>query len=331
MGDPTGIGPEVILKALSILPDHNHSYIVYGHRPSFQIPRLDKLSLERQFFEIVPSISYVSKPGKFFIETTQDGEITQPINPDSALSGQLSIRALELASEDLIQGNSDTLVTAPISKKAIHDAGFTFPGHTEYLGYYFGAEKVMMMLVHQKLKVALQTIHIPLSEVSSLLSSENLISTLQFLYKTLRVDFAISDPIIDVLGLNPHAGDQGVLGNEEQTLLLPAIEQVRSSGVTIGGPYAADGYFARNSWKKADAVLAMYHDQGLIPFKMLDEGAGVNMTAGLPFVRTSPDHGTAFDIANKGIASAKSMMMAIQLAVNLTENRISHDHNHLPS
>lgn len=324
MGDPSGIGPEIILKALAILPDHQHSYIVYGHRPSFAIAGIEEISLERQFFEFVSRIEEVQKPGKYFIETTPPTESIGEMGNGTEQSGKASIDALEEATRDLLDRLSDTLVTAPISKKATNDAGFGFPGHTEYLANHSGSEQVMMIMVHQKLRVALQTIHIPLSKVSQQMSSQKLLSTIRFLHETLARDFNEEHPVIDILGINPHAGDQGVLGSEEIEFILPAIAEAKNMGIIIEGPHSADAYFARKAWKKADAVLAMYHDQGLIPFKMLDQGAGVNVTAGLPFVRTSPDHGTAFDIASKGVASAKSMLMAIQLAVTLSDNRLKH-------
>lgn len=322
MGDPLGIGPEIILKALSILPDHQCSYVVYGQRKHFAIRSLKEISLERQFFEFIPSIEEVEGPGKFFIDLSTD---PNQVNPTSSYSdsGRASIQSLERATEDLLKGKSDTLVTAPISKRAVQDAGFAFPGHTEFLAHHFKSEEYMMMLVHQNLRVALQTIHTPLSKVCEEISTHHISTKLRFLKDALRDVFHEPKPIIDVLGLNPHAGDEGVLGSEELDKILPAIEVQQSDDATIRGPFAADGYFARKSWKNCHCVLAMYHDQGLIPFKMLDEGAGVNVTLGLPIIRTSPDHGTAFDIAGKGIASATSMLMAIQLAESLTENRFN--------
>ena len=321
MGDPSGIGPEIILKAVSILPDHQSTYIVYGQSSKFTLSGLEEISLKRQFFEIVETIDDVKGPGKYFIELQPTSANDTQIGLGSAESGRASIDALDRATEDLLNNKSDALVTAPISKSAIHEAGFQFPGHTEYLTHRFNSDQVMMMLVHQGLRVALQTIHTPLSEVHRLLSTEKISSSLRFLKETLRDIFNEPDPIIDVLGLNPHAGDDGVLGNEELEMIIPAIKAEQTLHSNIRGPFPADGYFARSTWKTSNAVLAMYHDQGLIPFKMLDGGAGVNLTLGLPIVRTSPDHGTAFSIAGRGVASPTSMLMAIQLAESLTENR----------
>lgn len=321
MGDPSGIGPEIILKAVSILPDHQSTYIVYGHSSNFSIPGLEEISLKRQFFEFVETIDDVKGPGKYFIELKPTSENNTQIGKGSVESGRAAITALDMATEDLLRNKSDALVTAPISKSAVHQAGFLFPGHTEYLAHRFKTEQVIMMLVHQGLRVALQTIHTPLSEVHALLSTHAISTNLRFLKETIRDIFNEPDAVIDVLGLNPHAGDDGVLGKEELEIIIPAIKAEQTKNNNIRGPFPADGYFARSTWKSSSAVLAMYHDQGLIPFKMLDGGAGVNLTLGLPIVRTSPDHGTGFSIAGKGVASPTSMLMAIQLAETLTENR----------
>ena len=218
-------------------------------------------------------------------------------------------------------GQIDALVTAPINKDNIQREDFRFPGHTEYLQERAGASEVLMFLVSDDLRVGVVTGHIPLADVSKSISSEKILAKLKLMNESLKKDFWIQKPRIAVLGLNPHAGDNGLSGNEEQEIIVPAISDARAANILAFGPYAADGFFGNDSYKKFDAVLAMYHDQGLIPFKQIAFESGVNYTAGLNFVRTSPDHGTAYDIAGKNEASAESFREALFAAIHIVKRR----------
>ncbi len=203
--------------------------------------------------------------------------------------------------------------------------GFRFPGHTEFLAQQFPSGEHLMVLTNEQLRVATVTGHIPVKDVSSALSSEKIISKIKAFHNTLKRDFGIGKPRIAVLGLNPHSGDNGLIGNEEQNIITPAIKSAFEQGLTVYGPYGADGFFDSSAYKSFDGVLAMYHDQGLIPFKTLAFESGVNFTAGLPIIRTSPDHGTAYDIAGKGLASEDSLRCAIYMACDIARRRASFD------
>jgi 4-hydroxythreonine-4-phosphate dehydrogenase len=229
--------------------------------------------------------------------------------------------ALEKATQDLASNKIDVLVTAPISKEAIGKANFNFPGHTEYLANLSNVDEALMMMISSVLKVALVTSHVPIQEVSKLITKELIIRKLTQLENSLIKDFGIIKPKIAVLGLNPHAGENGKLGREENEIIIPAIQEKFNAGSLVYGPYPADGFFGSSAFNKFDAVLAMYHDQGLTAFKALTFDEGVNFTAGLPIVRTSPDHGTAFDITGQGIASEQSMRNAIYAAVDIYKTR----------
>jgi 4-hydroxythreonine-4-phosphate dehydrogenase len=229
--------------------------------------------------------------------------------------------SLEAAVKDLASNNLDVLITSPINKDNIQQKGFDFPGHTEYLAKYSNVKSALMLMCSEDLKVGVVTGHIPLKEVPGKISAEEIISKLSAMDKALRSDFSIQKPKIAVLGLNPHAGDNGLLGKEEKDVIVPAIKTASENGVFAFGPFPADGFFAGNSYKQFDAILAMYHDQGLIPFKSIAGDYGVNYTAGLPIVRTSPAHGTAYDIAGKGVANEQSFRQAIYLACDVYEKR----------
>lgn len=239
----------------------------------------------------------------------------------SKQAGQAAMKAVEKGIELCMQGETQALVTAPISKEAVNLAGYYIPGHTEFLAEKTGTENYMMLLVYEELRVGLVTTHIPVAEVSNVILTGNVLSSIRMMNKTLRNDFNIDKPKIAVLGLNPHAGDGGVIGNEEIEHIAPAIEEAKTSGIQAMGPHPADGFFGNEKYKEFDAVLAMYHDQGLVPFKTLSFGSGVNVTGGLPIIRTSPDHGTAFDIAGKDKANPDSFVEAYKLALKLCENR----------
>lgn len=251
------------------------------------------------------------------------------INPGQLtdVAGKYAVLSLQTAVGALKQKQIDGLVTAPIHKKNIQSADFNFTGHTPYLKNVFGMNDVVMMMCAGNFRVALVTEHIPVSEITKYITKEAIVSKLTIIHKSLQRDFGIDKPRIAVLGLNPHAGDEGLIGNEEETIIRPAIKEAKNNNMLVIGPYSADAFFARRSHEKFDAVLAMYHDQGLIPFKALATGEGVNYTAGLPAVRTSPDHGVAFDIAGKGKADNSSFLSAIFECVDIINRRAAYDEN----
>jgi 4-hydroxythreonine-4-phosphate dehydrogenase len=236
-------------------------------------------------------------------------------------AGKYAFVSLEAATKDLNEGKIDAIVTAPINKDNIQSEDFKFSGHTEYLESKSTGESLMLM-ISENLKVGMVTGHIPVKSIANNISSDKIFGKIKVLNKSLIQDFAINSPKIAVLGLNPHAGDNGLLGTEEDEIITPAINNAKSIGLNVFGPYAADGFFGSGNYKKFDAVLAMYHDQGLIPFKSLAFGSGINFTAGLDIIRTSPDHGVAYDIAGKNIANEQSFRSAIYLAIDVVKNRI---------
>lgn len=251
------------------------------------------------------------------------------INPGqlTPTGGKYAVLSLQTAVAALKQKQIDGLVTAPVHKKNIQSADFNYTGHTPYLKAMFGGNDVAMMLCAGNFRVALLTEHIPVAEVAKHITKEKIISKLNIIHQSLQKDFGIDKPRIAVLGLNPHAGDEGLIGNEEETIIRPAIREVKNNNMLVVGPYSADAFFARRSFNKFDAVLAMYHDQGLIPFKALASGEGVNYTAGLPAVRTSPDHGVAFDIAGKDKADASSFITAIFECIDIINRRNEYEEN----
>ncbi|MBR2225609.1 MAG: 4-hydroxythreonine-4-phosphate dehydrogenase PdxA, partial [Bacteroidales bacterium] len=254
-------------------------------------------------------------PDNFYAEPGQS-------SPDSAKAAMMS---LEAAVKDLKEGYIDVLVTGPINKRAMTAEGFGYTGHTEYLQDAFGAEEIAMIMVSPQLRVAIATGHIPLKDVPAALTKEKILSKLRLMNESLERDFAIPRPKIAVLGLNPHCGDGGLLGDEEQRIILPAVLQAQEEGILAFGPYSPDGYFGLGNYNRFDATLAMYHDQGLGPFKALAFSEGVNFTAGLPVVRTSPDHGTAYDMAGRDEADPHSMLHAIYTAIDIFNNRLAYD------
>lgn len=250
-----------------------------------------------------------------------DENIKVEIGKESQAAGEAAFQALEAAVKDFKAGKIDALVTCPINKYSIQSEAFNFHGHTDYLQDRFSTEEVLMFMVSGNLRVGLVTEHVPLSKVPALVTKEKIINKLKLMQSSLIKDFCITNPKIAVLSLNPHAGDKGVIGKEDDTVLIPAIEAAKEQGIFAVGPFAADGFFGSENYRKFDAVLAMYHDQGLIPFKTIAAGEGVNYSAGLPIVRTSPAHGTAFDIAGKGIADFSSFRSAVYMACDIFKNR----------
>jgi 4-hydroxythreonine-4-phosphate dehydrogenase len=252
-----------------------------------------------------------------------------PVQPGvlSEAAGKYAIRSLMVAAQCLKDGQLDAIVTAPIHKGNTNLPDFPYTGHTPFFKEKFGAKEVVMILFHDRLRVALATEHVPISKVAGMITKELLLAKLTILRDSLIKDFGLERPRIAVLGLNPHSGDDGQIGTEEQTVIKPVIDQMKQAGSLIFGPYSADAFFARGSYTQFDAVFAMYHDQGLAPFKTLAQGEGVNFTAGLPIVRTSPDHGTAFDIAGKNIADPTSLREAVFQALDLLKNRANYASN----
>ncbi len=324
-GDTNGIGYEVIIKALadarmldSCIP------ILYGSSRFFGIYRKLVPETEQIATNIINSAKD-ARPKRINIinavPETLAIEIGQPTN-DGA---KAAILALEAAVNDLKAGNIDALVTAPFNKHTVNDQNFNYPGHTEYLAKQFDSKEGMLLLCNDHIKVGILTNHLPISKVAQAISKDRIVEKLRLMNQTLIHDFGAIRPKIAVLGLNPHAGDSGSLGTEELEQIIPAIEAAQTEGILAFGPYAPDGFFGTSLQNKFDAVLAMYHDQGLIPFKALAFDDGVNFSAGLPIVRTSPDHGTAFDIAGKGVAHPGPMIAAIYRALDIVDNRRRYD------
>jgi 4-hydroxythreonine-4-phosphate dehydrogenase len=250
-----------------------------------------------------------------------DDNVRVELGKSTPQAGEASLLSLQAAIKDLKEDKIDALVTGPINKHNIQSDQFHFPGHTEYLQEEFGAKEVLMIMVSDVVKIAVVTGHVPLSKVPSLITVDTILAKLRILNKSLLVDFAIHRPRIAVLSLNPHAGDEGLIGREEIDIIIPAIEQAKKEGMIATGPYPADGFFGSDSYQKFDAVLAMYHDQGLTPFKALVFDQGVNFTAGLPIVRTSPAHGTAYELVGRDLASEASFRQALYLACDILKNR----------
>lgn len=318
IGDINGIGPEVILKSML---DHDYSVSVPIILSPFEV-----VGYYSDTLNISLDINYCSSFDDISlgrINVLWDDAFSSEIKPGKMTSdsGAVAMKSIENCIELVKNGDAHALVTGPISKKSVNLAGYNIPGHTEFLAEKNNVDEVLMMLVNDTLRVALVTAHIPISEVASSISATLINQKVQLLNHSLKFDFGIESPKIAVLGLNPHAGDGGVIGKEEIEVIQPAIQHARDIGIQLEGPFPADGFFGHQLFNQFDAILAMYHDQGLAPFKLLSFGKGVNFTAGLPMIRTSPDHGTAFNIAGKNIASASSFMQAYRLAVELIHQR----------
>ena len=319
-GDINGIGYEVIIKTLQD-PRLNDfcTPIVYGS-PKVAAYHRKAVNVENFSFNPIKDISEVN-PRRSNLINVMDDNVRVDIGKSTPLGGQGSILSLEAAVADLKAGKIDVIVTAPINKHNVQTDTFHFPGHTEYLAKSFDCDDALMLMVSDVLKVGVVTGHLPLNKVSEAISKDVILKKLSILNKTLIQDFAIRRPRIAVLGLNPHAGDNGLLGMEELEVIIPALEEARNKGIMALGPYPADGFFGSEGFSKFDAVLAMYHDQGLIPFKSMVFDEGVNFTAGLPVIRTSPVHGTAYEIAGKDEANANSFRSALYMAIDLFKNR----------
>jgi len=321
-GDINGIGYEVILKTLSD-PRMLETFIpvIYGS-PKVAAYHRKNLDIQGLNLNIVNTIEEINLKRVNIISCVDD-EIKVELGSSTEEAGKAAYDALERATADLGKGALHAIVTAPINKKNIQSVSFKFPGHTEYLEQKFGGDSpALMMLVNDVMRVAVVTGHIPVDKISKELTEKLILDKLVVLNASLKKDFSIVRPRIAVLGLNPHAGDEGVIGNEEKTAIVPALKQAEKLGIVAVGPYPADGFFGSGNFNKFDAVLAMYHDQGLIPFKTVSMDSGVNFTAGLSVIRTSPDHGTAYDIAGQNIASEESFRQALYLAYDIYQNRV---------
>ena len=319
-GDLNGIGTELIIKTFSDNRILEHcTPVIFSSNKVINFYRKSMPEINFSFQTIKEYNRVNHKQVNLF--NCWEEEVN--INPGQLTleGGKYAAISLQTAVAALKQNQIDGLVTAPIHKKNIQSADFSFTGHTPYLKNIFGAGDVAMMLCADNFRVALVTEHVPVSAITQNISKEKILSKLQIINKSLQKDFGIDKPKIAVLGLNPHAGDEGLIGNEEETIIKPAIKEAKNNNMLVIGPYSADAFFARRSYTRFDAVLAMYHDQGLIPFKTLATGEGVNFTAGISGVRTSPDHGVAFDIAGKNEADNSSFLLSIYECIDIINRR----------
>ncbi|MBQ2508974.1 MAG: 4-hydroxythreonine-4-phosphate dehydrogenase PdxA [Bacteroidales bacterium] len=320
-GDLNGVGYEVIIKTFSDARMFEQcTPILYG---STKVASYHKKLLDQQYqdlnFNAIHEVSQAVDKRFNVINLTPD-EVKIDIGKSTDIAGKLSRMALERACEDLKKGHLDVLVTAPINKKNIQSPEFDFPGHTEYLSHKFGSESLMMM-VCDRIRIGIVTNHLALKDVPAAITHERLLSKIQLMHESLRRDFGIPMPKIAVLALDPHAGDNGVIGTQDMDVLKPAIDEAFKNGILAYGPFPSDGFFGSAEFNRFDGCIALYHDQGLIPFKLMSFTTGVNYTAGLPIIRTSPAHGTGYDIAGKDKASEQSFRNAVYLACNILRNR----------
>lgn len=325
-GDTNGVGLEVVLK--SIIPEgvtDLYTPVIFANRRLVQTT-LQAITGDNVKIQHIPTAAD-AVDGRINLMNIGNAPIEPTYGQPTPESGEAARQSLEAAVKALTDGDIDVLVTAPLCKSAVQSEEFDFPGHTEYLEARLGeeGEKACMILFNDEMRVALLTIHLPVAKVSEGVREDVIVDTVKRLDRTLRRDFACERPRIAVLALNPHAGDGGLLGDEETREIIPAVGRLQEEGVLAFGPYAADGFFGSGLWREFDVVLAMYHDQGLAPFKTVVGAEGVNFTAGLGYVRTSPDHGTAFDIAGSMTADPTSMTQAIYRAIDIYRNRERYD------
>lgn len=320
-GDINGIGYEVILKTLAEPRVYDDFVpVIYGSSKAAGFYR-KQLDIQGLNLNIINTVEEAHAKKVNIINCT-DEEIRVEPGKATEEAGKAAFAALERATADMQKGLVDALVTAPINKKNIQSAEFHFPGHTEYLEQVFGEKNSsLMLLVNDVMRVAVVTGHIPVKNIAPVITKELILEKLKTLNQSLKQDFTVIRPRIAVLGLNPHAGDEGVIGDEEETIIKPALAEAQKEGLLCFGPYAADGFFGSGHFNKFDGILAMYHDQGLIPFKTVSMDSGVNYTAGLSAVRTSPAHGTAYDLAGQNLASEESFRQALFMAYDILQNR----------
>lgn len=322
-GDINGISYEVIMKSLLDNRIFEQCTVVVYGSPKVAAYHRKTLELENFSFNTIRNVDEALARRPNIINCT-DENVRVELGKTTSFAGEASLKALEVAIQDLDQGKLDAIVTGPVNKSNIKTNQSLFTGHTEYLETHFKPEGVLMLMINNLMRIGVVTSHLPLSKVNEYIVSDTIVRKLKILNKSLINDFLITKPRIAVLGFNPHAGDQGLLGEEEQKEIIPAIEAAQQEGILAFGPFPADGFFGAGKYTAFDAVLAMYHDQGLVPFKALSTEGGVNYTAGLPIVRTSPAHGTAYDIAGKNEASPDSMLKSVFLACDIIRNRIRH-------
>jgi 4-hydroxythreonine-4-phosphate dehydrogenase len=321
IGDVNGIGLEVIIKTFADPRMLQFcTPVIYG---SLSVINYHRKAINAQGFNFqqIRSIDELQHRKVNLLNCWEDN-VRINFGQPSKETGKYAFLSLQQMVNDAREAKLDAIVTAPIDKYTIHSEEFDFPGHTEYLTEAFGASNSLMMLSGESFNIGVVTGHIPVSEIASSLSVELVYDKIRLMHESLKVDFGIRKPRIAVLGLNPHAGDGGVIGTEEKDIIIPAIERAKEDDILAIGPYPADGFFGANTYCAFDGILAMYHDQGLIPFKMMNFESGVNFTAGLPIVRTSPDHGTAYDIAGKNQANEQSFREAVYKACNIVESRL---------
>ena len=324
-GDGNGIGYEVIIKALA---DERMlelcTPVIYGSSKIFGFYKKQIHNIEQINTNVITSAKDVHQKRVNIVNCLPENVFVEPgqSTPESAKAAMTS---LQRAVEDIKDGYIDVLVTGPFNKRAMSAEGFGYTGHTEYLEKEFGVDEVAMIMVCDNLKVGVVTGHIALKDVTANITKENILKKLRLMDSSLKRDFGIDSPKIAVLGLNPHCGDGGLLGDEESKIILPAVQEAMEEGILAFGPYSPDGFFGLGNYRKYDAVLAMYHDQGLTPFKALAFEEGVNYTAGLPIVRTSPDHGTAYEMAGRDLADPRSMISAIYTAIDIYRRREEYD------
>lgn len=324
LGDFNGIGPEIILKAFS---DNNLlkfcTPIIYGSNKIFtKYKKLLGIEDNNQYNFFITKSADQHNPKRINLITCWEDDFTIEPGKVTEQAGKAAYMSLKAASEDLKKGWIDAIVTCPINKANIQSQEFKYPGHTEYFAEHFSQGKDnLMLMVAEDLRVAVVTGHVPLHKVSESINRDSIKKKLAILLQSLKKDFGKIKPKIAVMGLNPHAGENGLLGTEEKEIIIPVVEEFRAQGELVFGPYPADAFFGNKLDQKFDGILAMYHDQGLTPFKTLAFESGVNYSAGMPIVRTSPDHGTAYDIAGKGIANENSLRQALFLAVDILNNR----------
>jgi 4-hydroxythreonine-4-phosphate dehydrogenase len=323
-GDVNGISYEIIIKTLQ---DQRlmelYTMVVYGSSKVASYHR-KALNINDFNFNLVKKADQ-AHPRRPNIVNIHDEEIKIDLGKSTPIAGELSFLSLEAAAEDLLKGNIDVVVTAPINKKNIQSFGFTFPGQTEYFARKFNTENYLMLMINNVLRIGVVTGHIPLSRVKETLNEDLIVNKIQVMNNTLMRDFGIVKPRIAVLALNPHAGDDGFLGEEEKTVIQPAVDKAYDQNILAFGPYPADGFFGAASFKNFDGILAMYHDQGMVPFKLMSFDEGVNYTAGLPIIRTAPAHGTAYDLAGKNEASPQAFRNALYLAGDIFMKRQEYD------
>ncbi len=323
-GDFNGIGYEVLLKTFSdkrlmemctpIL--YGSSKILSYYKKMLDIPDFAFVNIRR--------VDQAEK-GRFNILNIINEEVKIDVGQPTEMGGKLAALSLDMVTNDIMNGRLDAIVTLPINKGNIQSDTFTFPGHTEYLTKKFKAQDSLMIMSCSRINIGIMTNHLALKEVPDVVTEELILRKLRTMHNALKRDFGISMPKIAVMALNPHAGDHGINGNEDEKIVAPTIIKAFNEGILAFGPFPADGFFGSNDFNNYDAVLALYHDQGLIPFKLMSFAEGVNFTAGLPYVRTSPAHGTAYHIAGKNIADAQSFRNAVYLAIDIIENRQEYD------